>query len=310
MSHPVLTITLNPSLDKSSTVNAIVPDKKLRCKTPLFEPGGGGVNVSRALKRLGVSSLAFFTCGGQTGDLLDALLKEEQLDTLPFPVANPTRENFIVVDTSNSQQYRFGFPGDAISPGEQSEILHRLEHMSDFPGLAVISGSLPAGIAPSYIRALIQVCKKKGANVVVDTSGPALEEAVLEGVYMIKPNIGELATLTCSGELDDTLMDEAAGKLIENNNAEIVVVSLGASGAALYAAGEKVQLPAPVVKKRSTVGAGDSMVAGMVSVLVAGGTLRQVLQTGIACGSATTMAEGTGLFLKENVDHLLAQISS
>lgn len=111
MSTSVLTITLNPCIDKSSTVKGIVPEKKLRCEAPKYEPGGGGINVSRALKRLGTKSGTLFTSGGRTGKLLEELLQKEELDIIPLPVGNETRENFIVVDTLNNQQFRFGFPG-------------------------------------------------------------------------------------------------------------------------------------------------------------------------------------------------------
>ena len=308
MNPPILTITLNPSVDKSSSVHGIVPDKKLRCVTPRYEPGGGGINVSRALKRLGVASSAFFVSGGRTGKLLEQLLKEENLDILPLPVSGETRESFIVVDASNNQQYRFGFPGEHMSPAEQSAVLETLGKIENFPEISVISGSLPAGVSPAFIRELIGICKAKGAKVIVDTSGQALHETVEEGVFLIKPNIGELASLSGVEELDEASMDKAAVKLVADGKSEVVVVSLGASGAVLYSKDEKVQLPAPVVKKRSTVGAGDSMVAGMVSVLVSGGSREQMLKMGIACGSATTMAQGTGLFRKADVDRLMAQI--
>lgn len=310
MSISVLTITLNPCIDKSSTVKGIVPEKKLRCETPKYEPGGGGINVSRALKRLGIASGTFFTSGGRTGKLLEELLHKEELDILPLPIGNETRENFIVVDTLNNQQLRFGFPGQSISEEEQINILKTIESIDIFPEITVISGSLSEEVRPEFIKDIIRICKHKNSKVIVDTSGKSLEIAVDEGVFLLKPNIGELAMLSGNSELTDAKMDEAAKKLIETGKAEIIVVSLGAKGAVLYSEKEKIRQAAPIVKVKSTVGAGDSMVAGMVAVLVNKGNLGEILRMGIACGSATTMAEGTGLFIKEDADNLYRHLQN
>jgi 6-phosphofructokinase 2 len=303
-----LTITINPSVDKSSSVSGIVPDKKLRCNLPKYEPGGGGINVSRALKKLELDALAFFTSGGRTGKLLETLLLDESLQILPFSVKNETRENFIVVDTLTNQQFRFGFPGQPISKNEQITLLDTINAIKDFPEISVISGSLPEGVNVEFMKELIQICKNKNSKVVVDTSGKSLTEAVNEGVYLIKPNIGELAVLTGKNELTVHTMEAAAKQLISNGSAEIVVVSMGASGATLFTKNEKIYQPAPVVKVRSTVGAGDSMVAGIVYALLNNSSMKNVLRMGIACGSATTMSEGTGLFKTENVYKILKEL--
>lgn len=303
-----LTITINPSVDKSSSVKGIVPEKKLRCDNPKYEPGGGGINVSRALKKLELDSLALFTSGGRTGKLLESLLLKESLQILPFSVKNETRENFIVVDTLTNQQFRFGFPGQLLSKHEQIMLLDTINAIKDFPEIAVISGSLPDGVNVELMKDLIQICKNKSSKVVIDTSGEALTAAVEEGVYLIKPNIGELAVLTGKKELTVHTMETAAKQLINNGSAEIVVVSMGASGATLFNENEKIYQPAPLVKVRSTVGAGDSMVAGMVYALLNNSGMNNVLRMGIACGSATTMAEGTGLFKTENVYKILKEL--
>lgn len=308
MKKSVLTITLNPSVDKSSSVGSIIPEKKLRCNSPKYEAGGGGVNVSRALKRLGISSDAFFTSGGRTGRLLEELLQAEQLNIFPFHIAAETRENFIVLDTSNNKQYRFGFPGERLKKEEQNEILNSVKGMNPFPDFVVISGSLPEETDPNFMKQLVNACKSKGSKVVIDTSGEALKTAVEEGVLLLKPNIGELAILVGKDKLEEADVDQAAQLIISQGKAEIVVVSLGSQGAILFSATEKIQIAAPHVEVKSTVGAGDSMVAGMISVLVKGGDYREVLSMGIACGSATTMTEGTGLFTRENAKHLFYEM--
>ncbi|MCG2793968.1 MAG: 1-phosphofructokinase family hexose kinase [Weeksellaceae bacterium] len=309
MTSSILTITLNPSVDKSSTVDKIIPEQKLRCTTPVYEPGGGGVNISRALKRLGVDAETIFLSGGRTGTLLEELLKKEMLTIKAFAVKGETRENFIVVDTSNQQQYRFGMDGDAVSEEEQAAFLIFLQELNFTPKIAVISGSLPPNVAPSYLKKIIANFKEKGSKVIVDTSGEALQAAAEESVFLLKPNIGELAALTGKQELDTQSAQAAAYELIKAKKAEVVVVSLGAKGAFLCSEKEQIWLHAPLIKVRSTVGAGDSMVAGMASVLLQNGTYKEMLQMGIACGSATTMATGTGLFKIEDVEFLKHLIS-
>ncbi|MFP9113761.1 1-phosphofructokinase family hexose kinase [Flavobacterium sp. RHBU_3] len=309
MTKSILTITLNPTVDKSTSVENIKPEKKLRCETPKYEPGGGGINVSRGLVRLGINSTALFTSGGRTGKLLEELLTKENVPTLPVSVQAETRENFIVVDTSHNEQYRFGMPGEDITEAEADTIFKTITSLSPTPDITVISGSLPPGIDASYIGKLVKILKEKGSLIVADTSGDALAEVLKEGVYLLKPNLGELGAFTGKEELDNDSADEAAKQLVDEGKAEIVVVSLGPQGAYLVSKDECIHVPAPSVKKLSTVGAGDSMVAGMVSVLARGGSLTEMARMGVACGSAATMAQGTGLFSKENAEKLYNWLS-
>ncbi|EOR93077.1 Tagatose-6-phosphate kinase [Arcticibacter svalbardensis MN12-7] len=305
----ILTITLNPAVDKSCSVDLIAPEKKLRCNMPLFHPGGGGINVSRGLVRLDIISTAFFLSGGRTGDLLKELIAAEQVTVDPFEVSGTTRENFIVVEKSTNQQYRFGMPGYAISEEEQERILEKIAGLSPFPDIVVISGSMPPGVSASYLRKLVKLVKDKSAKVIVDTSGDALKEVLEEGVFLLKPNLGELGTLTGIESLDNESANEAARQLIDQGKAEIVVVSMGPQGAYLVTKDMAEYIPAPAVKKLSTVGAGDSMVAGMVSVLARDGSYSDMAKMGVACGTAATMNPGTGLFKREDAERLFNWLS-
>src|SRR5690606_21858101 len=144
-------------------------------------------------------SVAFFTSGGRTGKKLEELLGKEDIESLPFDVAAETRENFIVVDSSNNEQYRFGMPGEEISAKEAETIHDKILTLSPLPDIVVISGSLPPGIAPAFLRKLVKELKAKHVRVVLDTSGDALSEAITEGVYLLKPNLGELSRLSGKG---------------------------------------------------------------------------------------------------------------
>src|SRR5687767_8954501 len=114
----VVTLTLNPAIDKSTSVPQLVPEQKLRCEQPKVEPGGGGINVARGLKRLGLNSQAVFVAGGPPGEILKQLMAREGIDQHPVLTEAWTRENFTVVDASNNQQYRFGMPGTELIASE------------------------------------------------------------------------------------------------------------------------------------------------------------------------------------------------
>jgi 6-phosphofructokinase 2 len=300
----IVTLTLNPTVDKSTTVDKIVPDQKLRCEMPKFEPGGGGINVSRALKRLGSESVAVFPAGGATGVRLQELLTAEQVEQHAVPAAGWTRENFIVVDASSSQQYRFGMPGTPLTGEEQQQLLAALRAMSPAPDYLVISGSLPPGVEPEFLVDIVRQARAAGTKVVADTSGPALQRVIEAGVYLIKPNLGELSKLAGVEELDSAALAAAAQNLIGEGRCDIVVASLGPQGACVITQDLVDHIPAPAVKKRSTVGAGDSMVAGLVHALARGQSVREAARLGVACGTAATMNPGTELFKKADVDKL------
>ncbi|MET4108002.1 1-phosphofructokinase family hexose kinase [Hymenobacter sp. UYP22] len=300
----IITLTLNPTVDKSTTADHIVPDQKLRCAAPKFEPGGGGINVSRALRRLGSESVAVFPAGGPSGTMLQQLLAQEQLQYRAVETQGNTRENFIVVDNTTSQQYRFGMPGTELRPEEQQRVLEELREVAAGTEFLVISGSLPPGVEPELLVRIVRAAKSMNVKVVADTSGPALQAVLQEGVYLAKPNVGELSKLAGTDELDNEAAARAAQQLVREGKAEILVVSLGPQGACLVSQNSIDHVPAPAVKKRSTVGAGDSMVAGLVHGLSTGLSLPEVARLGVACGSAATMNPGTELFRKEDVDRL------
>lgn len=299
----IVTLTLNPAIDKSTTVKAIVPDKKLRCASPKFEPGGGGVNVSRAIKKLGGTSTAIYMAGGYSGKFYEQLLAQEGIQSCVIKTEGHTRENVIVVDESANLQYRFGMPGPVIKEDEWKQCIEILDR---FEGVEYIvaSGSVPEGVPVDFFARLAVCAKKINAKLILDTSAEPLRQAVDDGVFMIKPNLGELSFLSGVEELHEADAIDAAKQIITNGGCEVMVISKGASGAILITKNEVIRSHAPTVKKRSTVGAGDSMVAGMVLALSLGWQLKDVLQYGIATGTATTMNTGTELCKKHDVEKL------
>lgn len=301
--QPIVTLTINPSLDKSTHFSGLIAEQKMRCEKPRYDAGGGGINVSKAISKLGGSSTCVFTSGGSAGEMLEDLIQKEKLEKIVIKTKNWTRENFIAFDNVTKSQYRFGFPGNAFSEEEKDKILQTIKELkTDY---LVISGSLNEGLSTDFYQKIVEVAKSSGAKVIVDTSGEALQKVLETGVYLIKPNIGELAKLIGVERLELPEIEKAAKQLISTKSAEIIVVSLGADGALLVSNEETHLVKAPKVNKKSTVGAGDSMVGGMVWALSRNKTLKEVIQLGVCCGTAATMNEGTQLFNVEDVMSLL-----
>jgi 6-phosphofructokinase 2 len=298
----IVTLTVNPALDKSAHFKGLVPEQKIRCEEPRYDAGGGGVNVSKAIARLDGDSLCVFTSGGPIGLMLEELVRKESIAFKAIKTKNWTRESFVAVDDNTNSQYRFGFPGSPISELEKSDIVQTIQELK--PKFLVLSGSLNEGLPTDFYQYIAYLAKQSGSKVIVDTSGEALQKVLEIGVYLIKPNVGELAKLIGVERLEMDEVVHAAQKLIEKGSAEIVVVSLGPQGAVLVTATQTEFVPAPNVVKKSTVGAGDSMVGAMVWALSQNKNLKEVVQWGVACGSAATMNEGTQLFKLEDAKRL------
>ncbi|MCS7037171.1 MAG: 1-phosphofructokinase family hexose kinase [Saprospiraceae bacterium] len=304
----IATLTLHPALDKSADVERMIPERKLRCSTPHYDAGGGGINVSKGIRRLGGQSTAVFPVGGNNGQRLLELLEKEGVATAPVEVAGETRENFSVFETTTGHQYRFTLPGEPLSEADAAACLDAVRRLQ--PDIVVASGSLPPGLSDDYYARVAVEARQMGARLVLDTSGDALKAALEAGVFMLKPNIGELSRLVGVERLELNQVDDAAMSLIHSGKCEIVVVSLGPHGALLAFNDGFVHVAAPIVDKRSTVGAGDSMVAGMVWALGQGKPPLEMTQIGVACGTAATMNVGTELFRAEDVWRLLSWIQT
>ncbi len=299
----IVTVTVNPAVDKSTNIDRLIPEQKLRCDTPRFDAGGGGINVSKAIKRLGGKSTAIFTTGGPSGQVLRDLVSQEGIDCEVIQTEQWTRENFIVAETSTNAQYRFGMPGAALSEAETEAILETLRQSK--AEYVVASGSLPPQMNVNFYEKVAAISKEIGARLVLDTSGEPLRVACDEGVFLLKPNIGELEALVGAKDLQIDDVDDAARTLIGDGKCEVVIVSMGPKGAILVTKDLCEHVPAPPVQKRSTVGAGDSMVAGMTWALTQGLTYSEMIRWGVACGSAATMNQGTQLFLRADVERLM-----
>ncbi len=305
----IITVTFSPTIDKSTTVEALIPEKKLNCTLPMYEPGGGGVNVARAIKKLGGEAVAIYLAGGHSGKTFVKLLSDENVASILIETTANTRENLIVLETSTNKQFRFGMPGPKIYKTEWQQCLKIIKNVKGVKYI-IASGSLPPNVPSDIIAKIARIAKNKNAKLIIDSSGEVLKKAVEVGVYLIKPNLRELSALVGKEEINIDTVVEIAKEVIKKGNCEIVVVSLGVFGAMLITKNEAYQIKSPEVAVKSTVGAGDSMLAGIVLSLLKNKSMLEVLQFGVACGTAATMNPGTALCKKKDTKYLFRIIQN
>ena len=304
----ILTVTMNPCVDVSTSTAKVAPEHKLRCEAPRREPGGGGINVARVVQRLGGACVALFPVGGTSGAQLLRLLAAEQVPTVPVPIAGDTRESLHVRDRSAAEDYRFVMPGPNVAASEWQACLQHLTSMAVVPRYLVLSGSLPPGVPVDFYAQLVRLMRERGSRLVLDASGPALAAALEAGVYLVKPSLRELRELSGQALESETQWRAAAQQLVDAGRAEVVVLSLGAQGALMVSRQETVFAPALAVPVSTTVGAGDSFVGGMVHALAGGASLRDAFGRGVAAASAALLGSGTGLCQSADVERLHREV--
>lgn len=308
--RPILTITLNPALDLATHVARVHPGEKLRCAAPLVNPGGGGLNVSRALSQMGAASRALVALGGATGAALAGLLQDEGIsfDTLPSP--GETRQSLVVTEDASGQQYRFMLPGPVWQPSDLTQALATVALHNQPGGIVVMSGSLPPGLAddvPAQLAAALP-----GMALVLDTSGATLTRAVanpIPGLAVLRMDSDEAEAL--AGHPLPTAADTAdfATALVTQGAAETVIIARGAEGNVLARAGTRLIARPPAVRVVSAVGAGDSFVAGLVLTMARGEGWPAALALGTAAAAAAVLTPATDLCKGEDVTRLLPQVT-
>jgi 6-phosphofructokinase 2 len=308
MRAPILTVTLNPSIDVSATTQTVTTEHKLRCTDVRRDAGGGAINVARVLKRLGADCQALYPAGGVLGRLLRRLLDEGGIAGIALDIEAETRESFTMLERASGREFRFVLPGPHHAEAEWQACLDRVAAMPKPPAYVVASGSLPPGAPEDFYARLARISRKRGSRMVLDASGPALAAALEEGVYLVKPNLRELRELTGKSLDEEHAWDHAAGELVLSGKAQVVALSLGHRGALLAAQDARLRAPAIPVKIASTVGAGDSFLAAMVWRLASGGSLEDAFRYGIAGGTAALLAPGTSLAHKDDVERLAGSV--
>ncbi len=304
MTNQIRCLCANPALDRSMHIDHVVPDQKLRCGPPRIDPGGGGVNVARAITRLGGPSRVIYLGGGPTGDLIEAALDQEAVEQRRIPVDGHTRESITVLEDATDHQYRFSTPGAQVDQAEWQRCLDAVFDWEAPPAYLVASGSLSPGMPEDFYARVARRARDCRLRLIIDSSGEALRQVVDAGVFLIKPNMRELGHLAGEEIESEAHEREVAQGLVEDGKADVVIVSLGAGGALLVTKERTENVRAPTVNIKSRIGAGDSMVGGISLALAEGRSLREAAYYGVATGSAAVKTPGTELFHPEDVAQL------
>ncbi|WP_373355881.1 1-phosphofructokinase family hexose kinase [Pseudoroseicyclus sp. CXY001] len=305
----ILTVTLNPALDISTEVDGVVPGLKLRCDAPRADPGGGGINVSRAIRLLGGHARTFAVLTGATGARMAQILTETGHHLITFSGATETRQSLAVIDRLTGAQYRFMLPGPDWPEDVAPQVIERIEHETQPGSIVVISGSLPPGCQPEVISQLVAKLNARRVETIVDTSGKALH-------HVAGPDHGAPPTVL---RMNMTEADDLAGRplrslaetadfassLVARGIATIAIVARGPEGSVLATAEGRWHSHAADVPVRSKVGAGDSFVGAFTLAFSRGMPLPDCLSWGVASGSAAVMTEGTALCEPEDFNRLL-----
>lgn len=303
---PILTLTVNPALDISTSTPQVVAEHKLRCNTSSLAPGGGGVNVSRVVRRLGGRTLAVYTAGGPIGEAYRHLVEAERVPSMVVPIRGSTRESFTVDDISTGAQFRFVLEGPELSEDEWRSCLDYVSQTVAPDGFVVASGSLPPGVPDDFYARVVRLAREVGARSIVDTTGPALAEALAEGTFLVAPSRRELEAYVGAALDSEQSQLDAASSLIDSGAAEYVTLTLGAQGAILASREATYRLPAPPVEPVSSLGAGDSFLAGFVFRMAQGCGVEMAFRTAVAAGSAAVITPASELCQRADIERLEA----
>ena len=302
----IYTITLNPALDRTIWIQKVRDDVSNRILEEKSFAGGKSVDVSKVLKNLGVDNIALGFVGGFAGRELEGRLLNEGIETDFVRVSGETRTNIIIHETGTGKQLAFNARGPEIKPDELMQFIEQMERLPCGEVVA-IGGSIPLGVSPEIYRKIINLVKRCQARVVLDVDGEALRQGIKALPNVIKPNIHELSELA-GRELKDLDDVVSAARSINQQGVEIVLVSMGAKGILLVSDGQQYLAVPPNVNVESTIGAGDSSVAGFIFGLVQGKDLKQCLIYAVAAGTATTLRQGTALCQKDDFERIVPQV--
>lgn len=305
----ILTVTLNPTMDVSTTVRRLLDHQKLRCSAEEEQVGGGGINVAMVTQSLGADVCAFWPIGGWRGQEILEQLTRDGIQSINTPIAQENRQCFTVYETETTHEYRFVLPGPTLSDAEQAACLSTI--LAHLPKqFLVLSGSLPLGVAPGFYAKIIHCVKQKSPDlrIVVDTSGPALTESLAQGVFLLKPSQEEFGDMVGQpiGSLKQSV--SLCRHLIQKGQAQIVALTMGDQGSVIVTQNEALHVPPLDIKVTSTVGAGDSYVGGFIHALTQNHDLTAAAKLGTAAAAAALQTQGKLAFDAARIEQLATQV--
>jgi 1-phosphofructokinase family hexose kinase len=307
MASMFATLTLNPSLDKTLYINELALDDSNRCARFRYDPGGKGLNISRVLWELGKPSLLFGFLGGETGRRVEKYLRDEGL-TCDFNwTSGETRENLILTTIDEPiQQTKINLPGPAIREDEVHRLKRKLAGRTREYHTLVLSGSVPPGVSPAIYKEIALESMLRGDRVVLDADGEAFREGLKARPFMIKPNLHELQRLMGRPLEDDKAIHAALDELLDT--VELIVLTRGHGQVLAATRDERLVATPPEVEARTSVGAGDSLIAGFLYAYEGPSSLAQALRYGVATGTACVISPGTELAHLADVQRLLDRV--
>ncbi len=310
MTLPIVTFTPNPALDLSTGVGRLEDGVKLRCEAPRRDPGGGGINAARVIRELGGDAIAVRTSGGLVGELLEEELARAGLRSGSVRIGGATRESFSVHERDTGRIYRFVLPGPELTPAEWDACVVAVTAPVREGALVLLSGSLPPGVEPARIGELADAVRDAGGRLLVDMAGDAMRAALRAGVFLARFNRPEFEELVGRPMPDHAARMEAAARMVEDGAAEAVVATVGADGALLVTADERLHLPGPRQPfQGSPVGAGDSLMGALTLGLAWGWRLEDACRLGVVAAVAARLTEGTQLCRRSDVLDLYADLT-
>ena len=303
----IYTLTLNPAVDRELTVPAMEFDSVLRATEARLDFGGKGFNVSRLLKGMGASSIAVGFLGGRAGELLQAGLRSLGIGTDFVWVPGETRTNVSIVTQAHDHYLKVNEKGPLVDEAKQQELLQKIDALATPGDWWVLAGSLPPGVPNDFYARIVKVLNQHEAQAILDTSGDSLKMGCAEKTYLVKPNAEEAHVLT--GLPMHTPSEIAAGAAeIRRLGAQNVVVSMGKAGALLQTTEGTWLTHTPKIQEKNPIGAGDSMVGGLVWALTQGIALKEALGWGVASGAATASLPGTEVGSRPLIEGLYSQV--
>lgn len=288
----IITITLNPAVDRTIILNELVPGQVNRVLDNRQDAGGKGINVSKSIKALGHESRAFAVLGGRNGDFISHHIRGLGIELEVYRISGETRQNMKIVDQTHHQYTDINEAGPEIDQISAAAIKETIVGQLQAGTVLVLSGSAAPGFEPTIYAELVREARRQGCKVILDADDQLLREALPEAPWLVKPNIHELEAL--AGYPLDTLQKvKAVADTILDQGVQVVVVSMGKEGALWIDKGQAFHVKALTVPVRSTVGAGDAMVAALAVALDQGIDAETAMRLATVSSAASVMAEGS-----------------
>jgi 1-phosphofructokinase len=308
MKASIVTVTMNPALDKMITVDNFNVGKLNRAKSVRLDPGGKGINVSKALSTYGVRQVATGILGGHVGSLVSSMLKEYGINQNFLFITGQTRVNVKILDKSTGSITEVNEQGPEINYETLEEFFNKLKKLVKSADMLVLSGSLPVSIPSCFYTTCIQMAEKMNVRTIIDTDGEALKQSIQSKPYAIKPNVYELEQIA-ERPLNSIEDIAAEAERLIKNGIRLVLVSLGSSGSILCYRDRIYKAEPMAVEVRSTVASGDAMVAALAYCIWMDLDPAETAKIATAAGCLTASKEGSEMASWDEIRQAYSNIS-